>query len=90
MSPIQCQGEPIEGETITLICETTLPPKQIQWSPIVDRKRYDQQDLSLRIKKLNIEQDSKVFTINVDGQKQSYELIIQLKNKRTKVMLQEK
>ncbi|CAF1031742.1 unnamed protein product [Rotaria sordida] len=76
LSPIRCQGEPIEGQTITLICETTLPPKQIQWSPIVDKKRYDQQELSLKIKNLNIEQDSKVFTITVDGQKQSYELIV--------------
>ncbi|CAF4166926.1 unnamed protein product, partial [Rotaria sp. Silwood2] len=76
LSPIRCQGEPIEGQTITLICDSTLPPKQIQWSPIIDRKRYEQQDLSLKIKNLNIEQDSKVFTITVDGQKQSYELII--------------
>ncbi|CAF4580073.1 unnamed protein product, partial [Rotaria sp. Silwood1] len=76
LSPIRCEGEPIEGQTITLICNATLPPKQIQWSPIVDRKRYDQQDLSLKIKNLNIEQDSKVFTITVDGQKQSYELVI--------------
>ncbi|CAF0817324.1 unnamed protein product [Adineta steineri] len=77
LSPIYIQGKPIEGETITLICETTLPPKQIQWSPIVDRKRYDQQDLVLKIKNLNPEQDAKVFTIVVDGQKQSYELIIE-------------
>ncbi|UJR34155.1 hypothetical protein I4U23_021562, partial [Adineta vaga] len=77
LSPIRCEGQPIEGETITLICETTLPPKQIQWSPITDRKRYDQQDLLLKIKNLNLEQDSKVFTITVDGEKQSYELIIQ-------------
>jgi hypothetical protein len=77
LSPIRCQGQLIEGETITLICDTTLPPKQIQWSPIIDKKRYDQQDLTLKIKNLNIEQDSKIFTINVDGQKQSYELIIQ-------------
>lgn len=76
ISPIRCQGEPIEGQTITLTCDTTLPPKQIKWSPIVDRKRYDQQDLSLKIKNLDVEQDSKVFTIEVDGLKQSYELII--------------
>ncbi|CAF3800634.1 unnamed protein product, partial [Rotaria magnacalcarata] len=77
LSPIRCQGEPIEGQTITLICDTVLPPKQIKWSPIIDRKRFDQQDLLLKIKNLNVEQDSKVFTIDVDGQKQSYELIIQ-------------
>ena len=76
LSPIQCQGQPVEGETITLTCQTTLPPTQIRWSPISDKKRYDQQELTLKIKNLNVEQDSQVFSIDVDGQKQTYELIV--------------
>ena len=77
LTPIECQGEPIEGGTITLTCQSTLPPKQIQWTPIVDRKRYDQQDLNLKIKNLNMDQDSQTFSIVVDGEKQSFQLIIQ-------------
>ena len=79
LSPIQCQGEPIEGGTIVLMCQSTLPPKQVQWSPIADRKRYDQsEELKLKIKNLNVEQDTQLFTIDVDGVQQTYQLTVQV------------
>ena len=78
LTPIECQGEPIEGGTIVFTCQSTLPAKQVQWSPIADRKRYDQtEDLKLKIKNLNVEQDTQLFTIEVDGLKQTYRLTVQ-------------